>query len=221
MSRGGCSDHGLAGRVLCAEYRLPHACVLSSTDRSQRALRSRKRRSISQGWIQVQKVVWSPEAWESDSPRRPPRSCFCCTCCCSATLSHWSRQQPSQHESVCGVGHLSKWSSQIWRSLLVNATIRKISLLHRVDWISGRQTSQKSRIWYRAFSSITICRYKCTWTCKNVCGKKTEVGILVDFWGMMQFSRPTIQNLEKWNSLDGSWRFFILHWSSHLYFFGP
>ena len=33
MSRGGCSDHGLAGRVLCAEYRLLHACVLSSTDR--------------------------------------------------------------------------------------------------------------------------------------------------------------------------------------------
>ena len=52
MSRGGCSDLDHASRVLCAEQRMPHACVLSSTDRSQVALRSRKRRSMSQGSIQ-------------------------------------------------------------------------------------------------------------------------------------------------------------------------
>ena len=100
-----------------------------------------------------------------------------------------------QHVSVCG-GDL--------KSLLANPMIRKISLLHRVEWISGRRTSQIFRIWHRAFSFITTFRCRlprtgslwnsswiwmvrrcgfrcigwrrmCRWTCKKVSRCKRRI----------------------------------------------
>ena len=72
------------------------------------------------------------------------------------TRAYFSLESYFQHENVCGVENLSKWSSEIWsRCWSAPWFLKFLSNVWLNEWMSGWRTSQKSGCWDCVFVSIT------------------------------------------------------------------